>query len=294
MKTRVHVGVAERFVPVEGGRAKAAVWYPSEPADAGPPYLNLFSAHAALEALPLTGRRQLVLLVSGTGGTRYTHSFLAEHLAAAGYCVVAPETPPGNQAVDRWANLRLCSAFVQATLAGIVSAELPVELDDRGTVYIGHSSGATIGLLLAGARLAASPSWALPSPTETRLAALVLLDPALSSAFASDTLAAIRTPAAVFYSGLQDADLRGRPGHYVEHLDNVRMARCFPDVGHYVYCNEAPPVLAKIAPQLCRDTPRRRAEVHADLQASILEFLSSPRFSGTDEFTFRAVAHSTR
>jgi alpha-beta hydrolase superfamily lysophospholipase len=161
------------------------------------------------------------MLVSGMGGTRYTHSFLAEYLAAAGMCVVAPETPARCRTADRWVHLQLRYESIRAVLSAIADADLPVELSDTGAAYIGHSSGASIGLLLAGARLTASTSWAQTTPLDISLQSLVLLDPALGGAFDGSTLAAIRTPTAVFYSG-SGMPSCGPPGSFVERLAACR------------------------------------------------------------------------
>lgn len=82
----------ERVWPTVVGQVITTIWYPSLPAEPRSAYLNLYPANAASEATPLTGQFPLVILVCGTGGTRYSHSYLAESLAAQGFWVIAPET----------------------------------------------------------------------------------------------------------------------------------------------------------------------------------------------------------
>jgi pimeloyl-ACP methyl ester carboxylesterase len=239
--------------------------------------LNVYAAAAAHDPQPIERRFPLALLVAGSGGNRYTHSRLAEGLARSNYWVIAPEfsgTP------NTWNALAQQAHIVDALLAGLTSSDLSSLLDGQDPVYIGHSIGATLGVLLAGARPdcrggrwdVEPASWSFQ--TNTKLSALVLLDPALGDAFSRKALQAVQLPAAVFVSGLEDVDLFGQANHYRNYLPNVRLGHTFPDAGHFAYCNPCSPLLARIAPRVCADERIDRAVVHRQLLHHLDNFLA--------------------
>lgn len=282
----VQIGVAERTWPTVAGPATTASWYPSRPGLPAAPYCGLYPAAAAREATPMPGVFPLVVLLSGTGGNRYTHSYLAEDLARRGFWVIAPETPGPAQWTDRRREARTRPALVRAVVSAALDSDLAAAIDPRRIIVVGFSSGGYVGLVLAGAQPAAQRGGAageVPGPPERpvpgpalplRLAALVLLDPALASAFTPAMLASITLPTALFTSGLEDADLLGRTDDYAAHLGNLRLSHRFAEAGHYVYCNLCPPLLTKIAPRVCVDRWVERAAVHRELTRLIGGFLA--------------------
>jgi predicted dienelactone hydrolase len=276
----VTVGYFERTLPTSEGDVRSTIWYPAGPAMAAEPYLRVYPAGAAHAATPRVGAFPLVLLMAGSGGNRYSHSYLAEGLANRGWWVVAPELPRPIRESQSWHTMRRQARAIRDVVHELRHSDTSLRLDGRGPIWIGHSIGATLGLILAGARpdrhggrWAAPGFWSAPR-LEPDMRALVMLDPALSAAFSPATLSKVDVPSAVFASGVQDADLFGWPGRYRDHLGNVILAHEFPDAGHFAYCNPCPPLLARISPRACRDERIDRAVLHTELLERLGDFLS--------------------
>lgn len=277
--TRVQIGITERSWPTSTslGEVRSAIWYPAEPAPTAAPYLRVYPAAAARDSQPVEGRFPLVVVVAGSGGNRFTYSRLAEGLASRNCWVIAPELP-GPPAT--WAALAQRAAAVEAIRASLATSDLSGYVCGD-PIYVGHSIGATLGVLLAGARPDCQHGrWAVESrvgwlSAHMKLSALVLLDPALGDAFSRNALRAVHVPTALFVSGIEDADLFGRPDRYREGLPNVRLTHEFTHAGHFVYCNPCSPVLAKISPRACHDERVDRSAVHRELLSLLDDFLPS-------------------
>ncbi|HEY1293352.1 MAG TPA: hypothetical protein VGJ60_09740 [Chloroflexota bacterium] len=290
MMTVVNVGFAERAWPTEYGDVLTASWYPSVPAVAAKSYARVFPARAAHHATPVAGRHPLLLLVSGSGGNRYTYSYLAEDLARRGCWVMAPELPCEIRVGDSWAALWRQAIALRAVTDQARLSEA-ARLDGAGPIWVGHSIGGTLGVLWAGARPdCADGRWAAAADEVAHtmsgslppLRALVLLDAAVSRAFSRTALARVRVPAAVVTSGITDVDLFGRASRYAQHLGDVRLVHELAEAGHFVYCNPCPPMLASISPRACSGERVDRASFHPRLTELIGNFLS-PWLSGASK-----------
>lgn len=283
---QVYIGVTERTWSTEIGQARVALWYPAHPAEPMPSYLNFYPARAARDAQPLPGRFPPVLLLCGTGGNRYIHSYLAESLANQGFWVFAPDLPALVPEIRRWQELWLRPLYVSEILSVMLRSEFSGWLDPSRLLCIGHSSGGYVGLLLAGAVPDFGRNEAFSGVRENLadqdfsvfqhipLTALVLLDPAFSSVFATETLASVTTPTALFFSELEDAELRGKVSHYRAHLGNLCFSHGFTGAGHYVYCNVCPPLLTRMSPEICLDLRVKRTDIHRELVQLVGGFCS--------------------
>lgn len=116
------------------------------------------------------GRCGVVLFAVGAGGDPERHRPLLSSLAAGGLTVVAPRLPRLASAVpDREALLTRADALSRA-LDGEVPPDVPV-------AGVGHSIGAALLLMLAGARAVTRSGEPVEAMPDARVERLVLLAP---------------------------------------------------------------------------------------------------------------------
>lgn len=147
--------VGRRELPALAGTGPVTLWYPTAAAerrlDIGP-----FRIEAAPDAEPLPGRRPLIVLSHGSGGSALPEHDLARALVAAGFVVAAVE-----HAGDHWRDMRDAgpvswsrrprelSALIDR-LAGDV--EWSPRVDTQRVGVYGMSAGGLSALSIAGAR----------------------------------------------------------------------------------------------------------------------------------------------
>jgi predicted dienelactone hydrolase len=149
------------------GRAqvRAVVWYPAASGVAetdiaiGPPEARTFTGGKAAPEAPLArgGRRPLIVMSHGSGGTALQYGWLGAALAQQGYIVVAVDHPGasgGERATDPgtllwWRRADDITAAIDAVLKDPI---LGPRIDRRRIGMVGYSLGGATGLVLAGAR----------------------------------------------------------------------------------------------------------------------------------------------
>jgi predicted dienelactone hydrolase len=149
------------------GRAqvRAVIWYPAASGVTetdiaiGPPEARTFAGGKAAPEAPLArgGRKPLIVMSHGSGGTALQYGWLADALARQGYVVVAVDHPGasgGERATDPgtllwWRRADDISAALDAVLKDPI---LGPRIDRRRIGMVGYSLGGATGLVLAGAR----------------------------------------------------------------------------------------------------------------------------------------------
>ena len=285
-------------------KVPVAVWYPSPAAtvawEAGP-----YRIEATRDAPVAAGRRALILLSHGSGGSQLGHADLAEALARAGYIVAAPRhlgdsfDEPGGRGSDVQLIGRPWQA-VAALDAVLGDPQFKDVIDARRIGMAGFSAGGYTTLVMAGARPDVSlheahckahpddaelcgdgakttqritrPGWRLPQ--DSRVRAAVAMAP-LSVMFDAKGLAGVAIPLRV-YKAANDPLLQNR-------FNTDPLLRALPRPaeqgevpgGHFVFlapCTEA--FKAQAAP-ICTDPPGvDRAAVHATLNREIVDFFN--------------------
>jgi predicted dienelactone hydrolase len=300
-----HAGMA-RLAVADLVPFETLVWYPTEveetPWQAGE--LPVAASHDA--AIFGRARFPVVLLSHGSGGSPLGHRDLATRLARDGFIVVAP-TQIGDSAghtEGREAGRSLLDRPRQAQKAldiALADPRFAAQADPARIGMVGFSAGGYTTLVLAGARpdfahaqaycrdhadgrgscgngdptkrddAASLPSW--QPPQETRLKAIVLMDP-LAIPFDAEALASVRVPV-LLYRPASDDFLKGtaNAATVAAGLPHLPRAITVPG-GHFVFIDPCPPDLAAKVPAICQDAPDvDRAAIHRRLEGEISDFL---------------------
>jgi len=263
------------------------VWvlYPTE-APVAPVAFGPYELEVARDA-PRAATRGLVAFSHGGGSTPWVHRGLLAHLARAGYAVVALEHPGNNRRDNRLqtpdgvpllANLEARPRDLQAA----------IDLAGGGPVaVIGESLGGYTALALAGGiartfpddmthaeRLGGDPARTIPVSTihDPRIAAVVLLSPALPFFGAPGALAQVTAPILARVGALD------RISPPAQTLAVVPDALVVPNAGHFSFQTPFPPALAHLPP--AQDPPGfDRAAYQPTLYADIEAFLKQSTLS---------------
>jgi predicted dienelactone hydrolase len=285
------------------------VWYPAETDETTHRY-GLFSTGRVAPGAPMAaGRFPVILLSHGALGAATNYSWIAERLARSAFVVVGVSHFGESRVFGE-------STVNSATVAdfGSRTRDFSFALDfvlqrskwasgaDGGRVgAIGHSSGgATVAMLAGGQyrpegmaafclskegstdrgcgyRAGASTQTVTAAPArDSRLRAVVLLDPAVGPGFDRPGLERVRIPALVIGSVANDFmpfALNG--GRYAGFLPNAEVIRLDRGEGHFVYLDECSAPIEAMGLSLCSDRPGViRGDVHQRLGASVVDFLT--------------------
>ena len=284
------------------------VWYPTDGDETTHRY-GLSSGRVAA-AVPIAARRfPVVLLSHGALGSASNYSWIAERLARAAFVVVgvshfgesrafgedtinmASVADLGNRTRDF--SFALDFVLQRSKWAGSV---------DAGRVgALGHSLGGATAALLAGSRYrvegmaafclskegsadrgcgyrsgAATLPASAPPIADSRVRAVVLLDPALGPGFDRAGLARVKASALVVGSVANDfMPFALNAGRYAEFLPNAAAIRLDRGEGHFVYLDECSLPVEAMGVPICSDRPAvMRGEVHQRLGVAIVDFLA--------------------
>lgn len=286
----VDAGLLDATIDVDGEPMPVVVLYPSlTPAGAlrrGP-----YTLDVAVDGDWLPGAHPVVVVSHGSGGAPLTHRGLAQHLARAGFIVLAPEHP-GNNRNDN--SLRGTATLlerrprhVHALLEWVATDPALREHADTSHVgIVGHSMGGYTALALAGGRPAAFPDESpdgLPRVIDVtpdpRIAALVLLAPATPWFMEPGALADVTAPILMLTGEL---DTQTPPFHARIVSDGASAAsvthREVPGAGHYSFLAPFPAQMTHATFLPSQDPPGfDRVAFHAALYPEVEAFLTRHR-----------------
>lgn len=306
MAASYQAGIVRIAIADAAGQGSTVIWYPTKAAEvpwlAGP-----FEIIASQGAPVAEGRFPMVLLSHGRRGGPLSHRELAAHLAREGFVVVAPthlgDAAGGPPATDQSQILMNRPRQAIAALDAVLKDErFASRVDPDRIGMIGYSAGGYTALLLAGAKpdfaLAGAycqtegrndtgscgPASGAPAagpeqlavwkaPSESRLKALVLLDP-LATMFDATGLAGVKIPTLLFRP--QDDTYMSSSANALALAKNLPLPPQTVVVPgrHFVFVDPCPGKIAAEAAIICRDEPSiDRVEVHRKLESEIAAFL---------------------
>ena len=290
-------------------------WYPAREGSPAVFDYGLGQGRVVEQGTLAPGLYPLIVLSHGAFGAARNYSWIAEALVRAGYLVAGvshygESYVYGASTIDPWAvlDVRARPRDISAVLDFVEERSWATRSVDWQRIgFLGHSSGGATGLLLAGARFdeqqmghhcttkAAArargcdyaknrfsnransrSAEALLSHRDKRIAAVVLLDPALGPGFYDysnidrDIAGLVVGSAnndflpAEFHAGLIGSRWPGAETHWLSSGE-----------GHFVYLNECARDLFANSVALCADRPNvSRRAVHRELEGYILSFFA--------------------
>jgi predicted dienelactone hydrolase len=283
------------------------VWYPSKVPEK---ILRLGDAElsVALDAVPVSGRRRLILISHGSEGSDLQLSNLARLLARRGMVVVAPRHL-GDSFDDKSAHgssRQFGGRPYQASYALDVVLKHPKLsklINPNRIGAVGYSAGGYTTLVLAGAKPdrqiwirhcqqpvrhgAACPvgGWLTSlglrffddwdRPPETRIKSLVLLAP-FGVMFDKAGLANVKVPVLMFQPERDDILPNAFHGEMIrDALPRKSDFRTVPG-GHFIFVQPCSADLAAAAPRVCIDQPGiDRAKIQQRTNGQIADFFAS-------------------
>ena len=251
----------------------------------------------------------MILLSHGALGSATNYSWIAERLARATFVVVGvshfgesrvfgeatvnPATVADFGARTRDFSFALDFVLQRSTWASAV---------DGGRVgALGHSSGGATVAMLAGGQYrpeamaafclskegntdrgcgyrAGAPTETVGAPpiTDSRVRAVVLLDPAVGPGFDGPGLASVKAPALVIGSVSNDfMPFALNPQRYAGFLPHAEAIRLDRGEGHFVYLDECSAPVEAMGIRICSDPPGViRGDVHRRLGVSVVAFFT--------------------
>ena len=256
----------------------------------------------------------IVVMSHGASGAAENYSWIADYLARHGVVVLGVSHHReswlyGPETIDPGAVTRLWDRPGDCTFALtqlLMSGNFEGRVDPSRVGAIGHSSGGATVLALGGATLdpaalgaycrseaaaadrgcdyARQPGAPRPAPPEatrsyrdSRVIAIVALDPAAGPGHSAASLAEVRVP--VLVVGSEDNDflpIEHHAARYAALLPHASLVRLRDGEGHFVYLNSCTSDLSVNGVRLCVDREGvDREAVHARLAPQILAFFIS-------------------
>ncbi|PHM39087.1 alpha/beta hydrolase [Xenorhabdus mauleonii] len=266
------------------GEVSASLWYPAFIGTGkAVHYLRVLQAQAEEGAIPSSECWPLVIMSHGAGGSRFDQYYLAECLAARGFAVLTVDHRDIQDGQQRWRNLLtrpLRLTLAQQALRHEVLAE---NIDFSRPLLIGHSAGAYDVLVKCGC----TPRFELEeefSSVLTELAAfdsavcrlasplgVVLMAPALSNLFPSESLSSLEIPALIISADQDGVRMLGTPADYAARLPTV-IHHTLSGAGHYAFVHENPPILQALNPVVSSGDVRPRKQLHEEIINHLMAF----------------------
>lgn len=284
------------------------IWFPADGIAETAHNYGISEGSVASPATIAGERMPLVLLSHGAMGAAVNYSWIAEALARHGYVVVGVshfgESPAFGQASvspmnvshfgDRTRDFNAALAYVLA------EPTLASHIDANRIGLLGHSSGGTTVMLLAGGKFlpadigaycrtegakgdksCAYPTSGAMDPKQTPEAlsrpvrAVAALDPALAMGFSAESLSGVSAPVMIIGAAQNDfLHFDTHAGRFMKLLPAAQTVTLDKGEGHFVFvdtCNV--PIMALGVP-LCTDRSGvNRDEVHQRLSGEIVAFL---------------------
>lgn len=288
-------------------RVDINIWYPSlrKPRDLD---YSPWVFSAALNGKPAPGRFPLLLLSHDTPGDRFSHHSLASSLAANGFYVVAPNH--GGDCMNNmddlftWQQLhRRTGELAKAIDLVLAEKDLADNINAAAIGMIGFGSGATSALLMGGA-LPSCTNWGAYCPkagshdvycspwaverminmcsnfpltkslADTRIKAIAAIAPGYGMLFDAQSFRHFHPALLLVAAG---RSLFNRNRLHCEPIARLlgKKARFLnlPDADTGALMSACPPALNAEVPELCNSvTPEMRAQIHGELQDTLLSF----------------------
>ena len=256
----------------------------------------------------------LVVMSHGASGSASNYSWLAEYLARDGVVVLGvshygeswiygPETVEPDAATRLWIRPGDCTFALTQVL---MNEDFGKHIDSARIGALGHSSGGATVMALGGAILDPAalsaycrsdagqmdrgcqyagqseashpaPAASTPSCRDSRVIAIVALDPAAGPGHDAASLAQVQVP--VLVVGSEDNDFLPfvhHAGRYAALLPNALLIKLQEGEGHFVYLNSCTSDLSANGVPLCVDRKGvDREAVHARLAPQIRAFFAA-------------------
>jgi predicted dienelactone hydrolase len=297
-----YVGLREVVLPdnLEPAGIRTWLWYPTR-VPPQPWMANAYLVSTRNDAVPVPGRRPLVVLSHGSFGYVFGLHHIAEYLVRHGHVVATPAHPRDNNSDSSgtYTDMQLVgrSRHIARTIDGVLRDPVVGPLVDESKIaMVGFSAGGFTALTVLGAvpdfaRLEEycqgqrddgvnctggfkgkvrilRPDWRqTPDP---RVKAAVLLAPGSGFMFPRATLRAITRPVLI-YRAAQDSAIRHPFSEewIAENLGRKPEYHVVPGE-HLVFLAPCPPGRND---EICRDKPPlNRRDVHATINAGMVDF----------------------
>lgn len=289
--------------PLSGQPLPAVVFHPAEGASAASTLVGgLYAVEAAWGLPAAPGRRPLIVLSHGHGGSMWGHHHLAAALARAGNLVLVLEHV-GDSYRDQRAfesgrallgRPRQVSAALDAVLADPVAGPLA---DPARIGVAGFSAGGWTALVLAGARPDLSrfagycrrhpgdgeicaprvnPGVARPEPPRDRRVRAAFAMAPFAVPLSPESFREVTAPLALAWGSADRVLLPEENAEAIlPGLATLRLRRRVEGAGHWVFLAPCTSALASRVGELCADPPGiDRAAVHRQVAADAVAFFA--------------------
>jgi predicted dienelactone hydrolase len=307
----VHIAMDHRDVPVE-----VHIWYPTDGVSEGVKIgenLLFDGFQAQLNAAPSLAALPVVVFSHGSGGKAVQSGWLASQLAAQGIIVVAPnhqgtmsQDSDPHQTPMIWQRNRDLSSALDALEAGVLGAIVP---DMDRVAAVGFSLGGAAALSISGAGLSkedfiAYCAMQVKKPdcdwmndagvdfsqidqalyeadwTDPRISAVLAIDPALTQAMASESLAQFDMPTMTLGLGDIETIPMAVDASHLSAIIGQAQHIWIPGAAHFSFLPSCG-IIGKIATSvmgddnICSDWGlRSRDVVHSDIAEHTSAFLA--------------------
>ena len=253
-----------------------------------PETIGLYTLEVALDAPIGAGEFPLVLISHGTGGSPLVYRTLAHFLARQGFVVGLPQHHGNHRDDNTWQgtprNLEARPRHLRLAIDFLFAAPwLAASLMPDTVGLIGHSLGGYTALALAGGRPTALPHepanelpLSIPTTSDDRVRALVLLAPATPWYQAAGALREVRIPVLLLTAERDEFTPDFHAQIVLNGVADRRQVthRVIKNAGHYSFLSPFP--LARVSPAFppSQDPPGfDRARFNDELNADVAAFL---------------------
>ena len=284
------------------------IWYPSHNKTRDCNFIP-WTLHVALNGKAAEGTFPLIVLSHASPGTRFSYHYLASFLAENGYIIAAPTHPTDSlENMDdlfTWAQLEKRIKEIRASLEILLEdQELGSHIDRNSIGFLGFGTGASAGLLLAGAMPSceAWPDYCSHAPAfdpyctnwgrekinilcknlpekslkDAQFRAFAIIAPAYGMLFNASSFPSNFPPLLLVGAG------KDQFNHFEMHSE--RLARILGKKANYLHLaradagalmNACPPSYETELPELCKSvTDMERKQLHQTLEKAISKFFS--------------------
>ena len=288
------------------------IWYPSEAsAEEIPHNYGLGTGMVAENAPAVKSPCPVIIMSHGAFGSARNYSWIAEHMTRHGFLVMGvshfkespvygPETIDPASALQPWHRPQDCS-FAIGFLLG--ESKFRAMADPSRIGALGHSSGGATVIAMGGAifdpdamaqycrarqdqqdkgcsyasgipQVSVTDPDARKSWRDSRIRAILAMDPALGPGYDATALSAISVPVHIIGAEKNDfLPFEPHAGHYAACIPGATLTRLSRGEGHFIFIDLCQADIQVNTVPLCSDRPGvRRAEVHERLREIIQGF----------------------